>query len=56
LLKGTFKGGKLVYQEELILRGPEQGENVVTMMKVMGNYLAIGYHDGLFDLITLDSK
>jgi hypothetical protein len=54
LLKGTFKAGKLIDQQFLNLPNSEIIENPVTMMKTIGEFLAVGYYNGQFNLFTLD--
>lgn len=43
-------------QEELSLSFDHRKNETVTLMKIMGTYLMIGYFDGSFDLISLQNK
>lgn len=54
LYKGTFKAGNLTAKQELALT--YRADEVVTMMEVIGKYLAVGFFDGSIDIISLENK
>lgn len=54
LYKGTFKAGNLTAKQELALT--YRADEVVTMMEIIGKYLAVGFFDGSIDIISLENK